>query len=452
MKKLLTDNIGLKILALLAATILWVVVVNVDDPVVEKRFSGIPVEVVNDEAISKQNKTYEILDGSDTVTVIVKGKRSILDQMSKDYIKATADIKNLTIMDTVPIEVRSTRLSDRLESIVSTTKNLKVHIEELGRKQVEITVATTGSVNAGNALGSVKPDVNILTVSGPVSLVRNIVSAKAEIDVTGLSKDVSTTAAVHLYDANGDPVSDSRIKSTVTSVHVDAQILETKEVEVSAITSGNPAEGYALTGVVTCNPSRITVAGRGSSFQELSRLVIPESLISVTGAMEDITQIVNVSSILPDGVRFAEEKLWYEDLEFTAIAIHRAKKIAHLDESLYHYRRGLPSTMNNRNAEKNLDLLTVMQHLEDELLPDAKDDFVFLVLNHVLLDAMNRVQAMDVPEKRNVLWMLRSWVHEKIPRLSSCESFRRESRNRRIIMRLHYLGLSSLAALLLKMR
>ena len=92
MKKLLTDNIGLKILALLAATILWVVVVNVDDPVVEKRFSGVTVEVANAEAITRQNKTYEILDNSDTITVIVKGKRSILDQMSKDYIKATADI------------------------------------------------------------------------------------------------------------------------------------------------------------------------------------------------------------------------------------------------------------------------------------------------------------------------------------------------------------------------
>ena len=153
---------------------------------------------------------------------------------------------------------------------------------------------------------------------------------------------------------------------------------------------------------------------------------------------------------LLDGVRFAEEHLWYEDAEFTAIAIHRAKKIAHLDECLYHYRRGLTSTMNNQNAEKNLDLLTVMQHLEDEFLPDAKDDFEFLVLNHVLLDGMNRVQAMQAPGKQDVLNLMRAWVHEKIPHLSSSASFRRESRNRRVIMRLHYLGLSNLAAAVLR--
>lgn len=152
------------------------------------------------------------------------------------------------------------------------------------------------------------------------------------------------------------------------------------------------------------------------------------------------------------GVRFPEEKLWYEDTEFTAIAIHRAYHIEHVPEVLYHYRRGFPSTMNNNNATKNLDILTVMQHLEDELLPDERDSFEFLVLNHVLLDAMNRVQAMETEEKRNVLWLMRAYVHEKIPRLSSSVSFQAETRNRRIIMRLHYMGLSTIAGKILKIR
>lgn len=152
-------------------------------------------------------------------------------------------------------------------------------------------------------------------------------------------------------------------------------------------------------------------------------------------------------------IRFPEDKLWYEDTEFTARCIHRAKKELHIGEALYHYRRGFPSTMNNQNAGKNLDILTVMEHLEDEFLPDFKDDFEFLVINHVLLDAMNRVQAMDdSPEKKDVLWLMRAYIHEKIPHLRQSKSFQRESRNRRMIMQLNYYGLSGLSAMLLQMK
>ena len=153
---------------------------------------------------------------------------------------------------------------------------------------------------------------------------------------------------------------------------------------------------------------------------------------------------------LVEGIRFPEDRLWYEDLEFTARAIHRAQRIVHLPEMLYHYRRGYPSTMHNNNAKKNLDLLTVMKNLEGELLPDAKEDFDFLLLNHVLLDGIKRVQAMDAPEKREVIWLMRAYVHEKIPRLGASRSFREESRGRRLVMRLNAMGLQDISAALLK--
>lgn len=155
---------------------------------------------------------------------------------------------------------------------------------------------------------------------------------------------------------------------------------------------------------------------------------------------------------LIDSIRFAEDRLWYEDLEFTALCIRSAKKEAHLARPLYHYRRGLPSTMNNQNALKNLDILTVMEHLEEKLLPDAKEDFEFLILNHVLLDAMNRVQSMNAKEKQDVLFLMRSYVQDKIPHLGRCKSFREETKNRRLIMRLHYLGLSGIAEKLLQIK
>ena len=161
---------------------------------------------------------------------------------------------------------------------------------------------------------------------------------------------------------------------------------------------------------------------------------------------------------LIESIRFPEEKLWYEDAEFTAIAIHRCGHIAHVPEALYHYRRGLPSTMNNNNARKNLDLLTVMMHLENELLPEDRDDFEFLVLNHVLLDGINRVQAMtaatkdEEKDRKEVLMLMREYVKDRIPKLSESESFQQETRNRQIIMRMNYLGLSGASAAVLKMK
>ena len=153
---------------------------------------------------------------------------------------------------------------------------------------------------------------------------------------------------------------------------------------------------------------------------------------------------------LIDHIRFPENRLWYEDTEYTAIAIHRAARIVHVPETLYHYRRGLPSTMNNNNAKKNLDILTVMDHVETELVPEAENDFEFLILNHILLEAIKRVNEQDSPDKREVIRELREYVRNKIPRLERCSSFREESRNRRIIMRMNYDGFERISGYLLK--
>ncbi|MCR5090273.1 MAG: glycosyltransferase [Oscillospiraceae bacterium] len=154
---------------------------------------------------------------------------------------------------------------------------------------------------------------------------------------------------------------------------------------------------------------------------------------------------------LLEEIRFPEG-LWYEDTDFTAHVLHRAGKVVHLPEMLYHYRRGYPSTMNNQNALRNLDILEVMDRLEEEFCPESQDDYEFLVLNHVLLDAMNRLAVMESEDRKMVMEHMRSYVKLKIPHLGRCRSFQRETRNRRIIMRLHYMGLSGLAVRLLAMK
>ncbi|MCR5577266.1 MAG: glycosyltransferase [Oscillospiraceae bacterium] len=145
------------------------------------------------------------------------------------------------------------------------------------------------------------------------------------------------------------------------------------------------------------------------------------------------------------------EGLWYEDFYFSAVMLVRSQHTEYVPEPLYVYRRGQESTMHNNNAAKNLDILTIMDMLEEELIPlGRRGDFEFFLINHVILDSVSRLAVQESAEKKAVIAALRSYAHEKIPRLTRCESFRAESLKRRIIMFLNYHGMEELAQRILR--
>ena len=124
-----------------------------------------------------------------------------------------------------------------------------------------------------------------------------------------------------------------------------------------------------------------------------------------------------------------------------------------MPEELYDYRVGQPSTMNNQNARKNLDMLEIMEDLREFTEAEGgRDDYEYLLINHVLLDSVNRLSLQHNPDKLEAIWLLRAYVREHIPHLSQCAAWQRETRNRRIIMMLNYIGLEDLSKLILKLK
>ena len=156
---------------------------------------------------------------------------------------------------------------------------------------------------------------------------------------------------------------------------------------------------------------------------------------------------------LAEGIYFPEGKVWYEDLDFVIRIALKSKKQARLSESLYFYRVGQESTMNNNNSAKNLDIIKIMEGLKAFMLPQGyEEEFKSLVLNHVLLETVKRVEKQNSCDKKSVIKQLREYVHLNIPELGKCESYKAETRNRRIIMYLNYHGLSGLSGRILKLK
>ena len=69
-----TDNLGLKIIAVIFAAFLWLIVVNLDNPVSTQTFSEVPVTIINEDIILSAGDTYQVL-GEEKVSVVVTDKR-----------------------------------------------------------------------------------------------------------------------------------------------------------------------------------------------------------------------------------------------------------------------------------------------------------------------------------------------------------------------------------------
>lgn len=318
MRKLLTNNIGLKLLSVFGAIILWIIVVNVDDPVISRIYTGIPVEIINGSAITAEGKTFEVADDTDTISVVISAERSIIEALSRENIKATADMKNLTFMNTVPIELKTNRFADKIGSISSKTSNLSVIIEERKNKQIKLTINTEGKVAQGYIAGEIDPVVDVVKVSGPESKVEQVKTAEIVVDYADMNESFTTSCTVSLFDADGEEIFDEAITVSKKEVRASVEILETKEIPVTAGYVGITAAGYSPTGTVICDPSSIVVAGKGAAFDNLSSIKIPDEVLSIDGASENVVVSTSVNEYLPKGVVLADSS-FKGDIDLVAV-------------------------------------------------------------------------------------------------------------------------------------
>lgn len=145
--------------------------------------------------------------------------------------------------------------------------------------------------------------------------------------------------------------------------------------------------------------------------------------------------------------------LWYEDMELAVKLMLRAEKSVSVPEGLYFYRVSHTSTMRNNNAGKNLDILTVAENIRQFMEQNGMEgSYDVLLLNHITIDAVNRVAKQNAGDKQEVIKTLCAYVRRYVPRLTRSGGYRKAGRNRRIVMFLNYHGLWRASKLLLTVK
>ncbi len=309
MKERLANNWGLKILAFLVAALLWFIVVNIDNPIIDQTYSDIPVNVINAEVLASEDspKTYQIVDNTQTVNVTVRAKRSVLSKISPEDIIAVADMKELVLESQIPIQV-SVKGHEYKEAY-SNPRNLQIHLEDEETKKFPIVPRTTGTVRDGYVLGNIQAVPERVSIRGPKSVIDKISKVEASVSVSGLSQDTVLPSELILYDQDGNKIDQQLLINNLGTegVGISVQLLNTKNIPIVFDTSEIIAgEGYEFSGM-TYEPREVKVCGEESALKRITEIRIPSSVLRMKGLKEKTEQIIDISKYLPEDIQLVEE-------------------------------------------------------------------------------------------------------------------------------------------------
>lgn len=245
-------NITAKILCVILAAVLWLYVMNEQNPPIESSFT-IPLETRN------LASDLVLVDVPDSVRVKVRGPRSIIAGVQVSDIKAYIDLKTLGEgRHTVKV---STAVPASLELVEVNPDKAVLRLDIASNKQLPVEIKLTGTAPQGIVVGKAATNLEQITVEGPKSLVASVDKIIAPVDLTGKNTDFSAETQVIAINKEGKEVeglSISPAKVTVTLNMVKG--VNKKLVDIKPVTYGDLPQGYVLKGIST-TPAKIEISG-----------------------------------------------------------------------------------------------------------------------------------------------------------------------------------------------
>lgn len=322
MKKIkLAENVPLKIISVLIAVVVWMFVVNVENPVITSSYTIYNVEVINQAYIDNIGKMYMLDDKNRSgIRVTLTGERKTLNKIKGGDIKAVADLQQAVSLETDPVMVPITVTCEGILSsnIEVTPKNLSVRIEEKKTQEFVVNVSR-GDTKPGKGyeVGVLSSYPEKVKITGPSSLINKIDKVNANIRLDGRTEDLTQERELVIIDKNGEIFTETEMSYlNVPKVVITAKLWEVVEAKVQAGYSGEPEYGYRVENVVTI-PDTISISGSEEALENLElqsgKTLLYAGAVDISGKKKDYEEKINITEVLPEGVKLtsdSSEDLW----------------------------------------------------------------------------------------------------------------------------------------------
>ncbi len=289
MERLPKKNLTAKIIALIMAIVLWVYVMNEQNPPVETNME-VPLEVRN---LSNSSMASGI---PEYVRVKVRGPRTIIIGLSHNDIKSYVDLKGLSDgSNTLKV---NTAIPANMELVEVSPEKINFQLDTITSRQVPVEAKLVGALSAGGTVGKINYSLPIVTIKGPSELLNAVTKAIATIDLTNQGKDFSVNAPLIVVDDKDKKIEGLTIVPGSISISVGVTpVISKKVVEIKPNVIGLLGKGMALNQIII-KPDKVEISGDPTAIARTDFLYTEP--INLTGIEKNT--VLDVKLQLKDGM------------------------------------------------------------------------------------------------------------------------------------------------------
>jgi len=227
-KKNKTADFIAKIGCVFVAFIIWFYVMSVENPMYEKEFYQIPINIIN-------NGQLSVLSGSTSyIDITVKGKRSIVNKMTKENIDAFVDISSELAAGRHTVDV-SINLPNGVNLVSSSPESVSLMLDNTSSISLPVQLKLTDYIlDDGFELGESDAtlSVNTVTVIGPASDLANLDCARLSVKLGHVTRSVTYRGSLELVDKSGNVVSNSYLSLQTKEASVTVPVYKYRTIPI----------------------------------------------------------------------------------------------------------------------------------------------------------------------------------------------------------------------------
>ncbi|NLF26758.1 MAG: hypothetical protein GX592_02575 [Clostridiales bacterium] len=296
----LSHNLGLKLLSLLFAVLMWSYVVSSNPSITRhKSISGIDAYVTNQSVL---NEVYNLALAEDPsaklndVSVRLEVPQASYGLANAENVQVTLDLANVRAAGAQEVPLKAMTAYGRV--VRAMPESITLNFEALDSRSVPVNTKFTGGKRDDMWYNVSRRNPEQLVISGASSVVQSIASAYVYIDVTGRDAYFVTAGRFVLLDYEGNEISQKMLNRSSSSVTVSVDVYPTKELpvsnEIADAVKGSVADGFEIAGI-TIQPETVTVAAAPDVLEGLTELFVEP--VALNGARQSFSQRTKISRL-----------------------------------------------------------------------------------------------------------------------------------------------------------